>query len=120
MSVQYPTLTPAMSVMALNGPVGSAPTVIPRSRRRTRVMRPSSVPNFVAQAEHTSVRSASHRGSRGDDFRGCTLVRRIGKHATAVLARADRARIDLSKIDLIPRRPRTAMWPLRDIRAGYA
>src|SRR5262245_35291403 len=37
--VEKPTLTPATSVMALNCPVGRAPTVRPRSRRRARGMR---------------------------------------------------------------------------------
>src|SRR5262245_14068657 len=37
-SVKYPTLTPATSVMALRSPVGNVPTAIPRSRSRTRPM----------------------------------------------------------------------------------
>src|SRR5262245_60546206 len=36
MIVAWPTRTPATSVIAFSGPVGSRPTLMPRSRRRAR------------------------------------------------------------------------------------
>ena len=48
-TVQCPTRTPAMSVIAFNGPGGSTPIVIPRSRARGRSSRiVMAVPFYLA------------------------------------------------------------------------
>src|SRR6185369_1889305 len=77
--VEWPTSTPAISVMALSGPVGSVPTVMPRSRSRARPM--SNLPPFrrwnLFLELHPVRLAGGQRGTPGGEL---PLVQRLEAH----------------------------------------